>query len=89
VRRYLDALASGNTARARSYLAQGDPTEAWFMDSSAHVTSLHHTTNPDGTIGIQADIATAKGEYYVTFTVQPTASGGAIITDHTAIKPNG
>jgi hypothetical protein len=86
VRRYLDALAAGNAALARTYLSQGDPTEASFMNSSAHIASLHHSNNPDGTIGVQADIETSSGEYYVTFTVQPIANGG-LITDHTAIKP--
>jgi cytoskeletal protein RodZ len=86
VRLYLDALAHGRTAEARSYLASGEPTESSFMDASANVTSLRTTQNADGTFKVDADLNTSNGEYYITFAVQ-VSPGGAVIIDHTAIKP--
>ncbi|HVS45741.1 MAG TPA: hypothetical protein VMS32_03670 [Verrucomicrobiae bacterium] len=86
VRLYLDALARGNTAEARSYLSSGEPSESSFMDRSARLTSLNTTQNADGTYKVDTDLTTANGEYYITFTVN-VAPGGAVITDHVAIKP--
>jgi len=86
VRLYLNALAHGNTAEARSYLVQGEPTESSFMDSSAQITSIRNTLNSDGTYKVDVDLTTSGGEYYVTFAVE-VLPGGATIVDHTAIKP--
>jgi hypothetical protein len=86
VRLYLDALARGNTAEARSYLSSGEPSESSFMDRSARLASLNTTQNADGTYKVDTDLTTANGEYYITFTVN-VAPGGAVITDHVAIKP--
>ena len=85
-RLYLDALSRGKTAEARSYLASGEPTESSFMDASAHIVSLRSSPNADGSYKVDADLTTSNGEYYVAFTVEVTP-GGAVITDHTSIKP--
>ncbi len=87
VRSYLSALSRGDTGTARTFLANGSmPTEASFMDASAHIDSLRETKNSDGSYAVAADVMTSKGEYYITFTVQVGPDSGTI-TDHTAIKP--
>jgi hypothetical protein len=86
VRYYLDALARGDVGEARSYLSGSDPTESSFMTHSAHLTSLHASAAGGSTYDVNADVSTSQGEYFITFTVD-VEPGGAIITDHTAIKP--
>jgi hypothetical protein len=83
VRSYLSAMASGNRALATTYLANGTPGEV-FMDSTAHVVSLKSTASGTG-FHVAAEVQTAAGDYAVTFSVQPGASG-LQITDHYAIK---
>ncbi|HEY1429413.1 MAG TPA: hypothetical protein VGF18_07555 [Candidatus Tumulicola sp.] len=83
VRSYLSAVASGNRALATTYLASGVPGEV-FMDQTARVVSLKSSEAGSG-YRVSADVVTSNGEYAVTFSVAPGASG-LQITDHYAIK---
>ena len=83
VRSYLSAVASGNRALATTYLAGGVPGEV-FMDSTAHVVSLKSASAGSG-YRVSADVITSNGEYALTFSLSPGASG-LQITDHYAIK---
>jgi hypothetical protein len=83
VRSYLSAVASGNRALATTYLAGGVPGEV-FMDSGAHVVSLKSASAGTG-YRVSADVVTSNGEYALTFSLSPGASG-LQITDHYAIK---
>jgi hypothetical protein len=83
VRSYLSAVASGNRALATTYLAGGVPGEV-FMDSTAHVVSLNSASSGTG-YRVSADVVTSNGEYALTFSLSPGASG-LQITDHYAIK---
>lgn len=56
------------------------------MDSSARILSITPEAPSGKQYHVAADVQTANGEYYITFTLQQT-SGGLQITDHTAIKP--
>jgi len=85
VRLYLDAMARGDLNEARSYLSHGNASET-FMNRSAHLNFVRPTQNSDGTWLVNADVTTDSGEYFFTFTVS-VQPGGAVITDHTAIKP--
>lgn len=82
---YLTALARGDESSAASYLASGLPSEK-FMTADAKITSIGSTKNSDGSFNVSADVQTASGEYFETFTVRSGANG-LQITDHTAIKP--
>ena len=83
VRSYLGALARGDRATATTYLARGLPGEV-FMDPGARVVSLH--AEPAGSqYRVTAEIATATGAYYATFTLE-SGTGGLQIVDHYAIK---
>jgi hypothetical protein len=85
VRSYLEALARGDRATAASYLAHGLPSET-FMSSDAHVESIRSANVGSEQYRVTADVQTATGEYYVTFTVEE-GPAGLQITDHYAIKP--
>jgi hypothetical protein len=85
VRSYLGALAGGDKARAASYLAHGTPTET-FMNSNSHIESIRSANVGAQQYQVTADVQTASGEYYVTFTVEQGPTG-LLITDHYAIKP--
>ncbi|MDQ2679657.1 MAG: hypothetical protein M3Y21_01350 [Candidatus Eremiobacteraeota bacterium] len=87
VRRYLGALIAGNPGTAQALLAGGSPTEQSFIDGRSTITSVTPNKNADGTYSVGAEVATAKGTYYITFTVSQEPSG-LIITDHYAIKAN-
>ncbi|MHB1552235.1 MAG: hypothetical protein ACYCX6_13725 [Vulcanimicrobiaceae bacterium] len=82
VERYIDALKRGDTGAAAAMLASGSPTESAFIGSSTRIQSLSQRRNADGSYKVDADLATSKGEYFITFTVS-----GGIITAKTAIKP--
>ncbi len=82
VERYIDALERGDTGAAAAMLASGSPTESAFIGSSTRIQSLSQRRNADGSYKVDADLATSKGEYFITFTVS-----GGIITAKTAIKP--
>jgi hypothetical protein len=84
VRSYIGALARGDRSGAASYLATGSPSES-FVDSSARVQSVHVDPSGNGTYKAGADVQTASGEYYITFTLAQ-GPGGLQITDHFAIK---
>jgi hypothetical protein len=85
VRSYLGALARGDRAAATAYLANGTPSEN-FMNSDAHVQSIRSASNGGQSYTVTADVQTASGEYYITFTVAP-GPAGLQITDHYSIKP--
>jgi len=84
VRAYLTDLSRGNTSGASGYLSTGSPSEP-FMDSSAKIQSIHADATGRGTYKVGADVQTATGEYYITFTLAP-GPGGLQIQDHFAIK---
>ncbi|MGC1382126.1 MAG: hypothetical protein WA814_14015, partial [Candidatus Baltobacteraceae bacterium] len=86
VRSYLGALARGDRATAASYLAHGTPNEP-FMNSLAHVATIHSASAGPQQYEVTADVQTPEGEYYVTFTLQQ-GPGGLQITDHYTIKPH-
>ncbi len=84
VRAYLGDLSRGDRSGASGYLATGSPNEP-FMDSSAKIQSVHADATGRGTYKVGADVQTATGEYYITFTLSP-GPGGLQIQDHFAIK---
>lgn len=86
VRQYLSAIIHGEQAAAQSLLATGSaPTEQSFLDSQSTISSVTPAKNADGTYSVGAEVATAKGTYYITFTVSQEPDG-LLITDHYAIK---
>lgn len=85
VRSYLEALAHGDRAGAASYLAHGLPSET-FMNPDARIESIRSANIGAQQYRVTADVQTASGEYYVTFTVE-NGPLGLQITDHYAIKP--
>ncbi len=84
VRSYLQALSRGDRPGAAAYLAHGTPSES-FMSSGSHIQSIRSANVGAGAYKVTADIETANGEYYVTFTLEP-GPAGLQITDHYAIK---
>jgi hypothetical protein len=85
VRSYLEALSRGDRAAAGSYLAHGTPSET-FMGSGSHIESIRSASESAGQYKVTADVQTAAGEYFVTFTLE-SGPTGLQITDHYAIKP--
>ncbi len=85
VREYLAALARGDKATAASYLQSGLPTET-FLNASAHVLSVRAARVGAGSYSASADVQTASGEYYITFTLEPGPAGLQIV-EHDWIKP--
>jgi hypothetical protein len=84
VRSYLQALSRGDRPGAAAYLAHGAPSET-FMSSGSHIASVRSASVGSGTYKVTADVETASGEYYITFTLEP-GPAGLEITDHYAIK---
>ena len=84
VRSYLKALSRGDRPGAAAYLAHGAPSET-FMNSGSHIASVRSASVGPGTYKVTADVETASGEYYITFTLEP-GPAGLEITDHYAIK---
>lgn len=84
VRSYLQALARGDRAAASSYLASGSPNET-FMTPDSRIESIRSSSVGPQQYRVTADVQTASGEYYVTFTVEQNPSG-LTITDHFSIK---
>lgn len=84
VRSYLEALAHGDRSGASSYLASGTPNET-FMTPDSHIESIRSSSVGPQQYRVTADVQTASGEYYVTFTVEQSP-GGLSITDHFSIK---
>ena len=78
---------AGDAARASTLLASSASGigEERFIDAESRITSVVATPNADGTYKVEAEIVTAKGPYYDTFTVSRGAAGYAI-ADHYAIK---
>lgn len=67
------------------YLGNGVPDED-FIDENTRITGMSSTRNADGSYKVAVNMQTAKGEYYETFVVAPSANGARIL-DKTAIKP--
>lgn len=91
MRRYLDALITGNDAGAYASfgVAPGDPnvrlTEAAFIDRTSRIVSLR-TTHADVTgATVEAEVTSTHGAYYVTYHVS-RAPGGAVIDGHDYIR---
>jgi len=55
------------------------------MSSGSHISSIRSASVGPDTYKVTADVETASGEYYVTFTLEP-GPAGLEITDHYAIK---
>ena len=85
MRSYLQALARGDRATAATYLERGPPNES-FMANDAHIESIHSMAMGEEEYRVTADVQTAAGEYYLTFTVEESG-GGLQITDHYTTKP--
>jgi hypothetical protein len=85
VRSYLDALAHGDRSTAATYLTHGLPNET-FMSQGARIESIRSASVGPQQYHVTADVFTASGEYYDTFTVEAGPSGLAI-ADHYWIKP--
>jgi hypothetical protein len=85
VRSYLDALAHGDRSTAAAYLTHGLPNET-FMSQGARIESIRSASVGPQQYHVTADVFTASGEYYDTFTVEAGPSGLAI-ADHYWIKP--
>jgi outer membrane biosynthesis protein TonB len=85
VRSYLQALEHGDRSGAAAYLASGAPSET-FMTPDSHIESIRSSSLGAQQYRVTADVQTASGEYYVTFTVEQSP-GGLAITDHYSIKP--
>lgn len=84
VRSYLQALSRGDRPGAAAYLAHGTPSET-FMGSGSHIESIRSASVGPQAYKVTADVQTASGEYYVTFTLE-RGPAGLQITDHYAIK---
>jgi hypothetical protein len=85
VRSYLEALARGDRSTAASYLANGAPSET-FMTSGSRIETIRAANVGPQQYHVTADVETASGEYFATFTVEQGPIG-LQITDHYAIKP--
>lgn len=55
------------------------------MSSGSRIASIRSASVGPNTYKVTADVETASGEYYVTFTLEP-GPAGLQITDHYAIK---
>jgi hypothetical protein len=84
VRSYLEALTRGDRPAAAAYLSHGVPSET-FVNSASRIQSIRSASVGADHYKVTADIQTASGEYYVTFTLEP-GPAGLEITDHYAIK---
>jgi hypothetical protein len=84
VRSYLHALARGDQPTATDYLVSGLPNET-YMTSAAKINSVDGVKNSDGSYKVTADVSTAEGEYFETFTVK-NGPYGLQISDHYTIK---
>jgi hypothetical protein len=92
VRSYLNELSSGDDATAAAAL--GAPagsraarlSEKEFADRSMRIVKLDAHGTVD-TASVNVDLTTSKGAYFAQFTLRRSASGAALIVDHTFIKP--
>ena len=91
VRSYIGALARGDESAGYAALG-GSPgdrglalSEQAFIDSSAHITSLHATKVDESSATVECEISSAKGTYYATYHVT-LGPRGATITQHDYIK---
>jgi hypothetical protein len=91
VRRYLDALITGNENAAYAALgaSPGDPnaqlSEEAFIDRSARIGSMRTTaTNATGST-VEVEISSSRGSYYGTYHVT-SGPNGPVIDQHDYIK---
>jgi hypothetical protein len=85
-RDYLSAVMHGDNRTANSALGKSpnslpDFAEQSFLTPSSQINSVHATANGDGTYKVEAEVASSKGTYFVTFQVSRN-----VITEHFAIK---
>ena len=92
VRFYLNALARGDDAAARTVLdgPRGSPalriSEKEFADSSLRIVKLDaHGISDSATVNV--DLSTAKGPYFEQFSLRRLPTGAAVIIEHTFIRP--
>lgn len=87
VRRYLEAVAHGDDAGAHAALGgSGSLDESQFLDPSMRITSISASRGANGSTNVQAEMRTARGDYFGTFVVDPS---GTRITDHVVIPVGG
>ena len=87
VRRYIDAVKSGDDAGA--YAALGGTGgnrlyEQQYLDPTARITSMSSTRTSGSAAKVQVEMTSPKGQYFLTFTVD-----GTRITDHAIIPVGG
>lgn len=92
VRFYLGALARGDDASARTALdgPRGSPalrlSEKEFADPSLRIVKLDaHGISDSATVNV--DLSTSKGAYFEQFSLRRSATGAAVIIEHTFIRP--
>jgi len=92
VRFYLNALARGDDASARTVLdgprgsASLDLGEKEFTDQSLRIVKLDaHGVSDSATVNV--DLSTYKGAYFEQFSLRRLPSGAAVIIEHTFIRP--
>jgi len=74
VLRYLNAVANGDDSTARSALGDGDISgDVQFLDPSYRVTSVSTKAAGNGDTDVEVEFRTARGEYFGTFRVDPSA----------------
>ncbi len=78
VRSYIEALRSGDPQTAASYLGNGSPDES-FINSSAHIVSMHTAREADGSFVVAVTLSTPSGSYLETFDVSSAADGSKIL----------
>jgi len=88
VRRFLEAVAHGDDATAYSTLGStsGSLDEVQFLDPSMRITSVSSSRAASGGTNVQVDLRTVRGQYFGTFSVDPS---GTRITQHTVIPVGG
>ncbi|HEV3090149.1 MAG TPA: hypothetical protein VGX91_01765 [Candidatus Cybelea sp.] len=86
VRSYLEALARGDRATARSYMASGETPSEDFMNPGSQIASMRSQDAGDGRYKVTVDVRNGSDEYYDTFELEP-GPAGLQITGSFAIKP--
>ncbi len=91
VRRYLNALVSGNESAAYAALgaAPGDPnarlSEEAFVDHGTHIVSMRtNASDPTGAT-VEVELSSTRGTYYATYHVR-NGPNGPVIDQHDYIR---
>ena len=76
VRRFLSAVANGDDQAAYATLGgnSGSLDEAQYLDPTLRITSMSSSRNAAGGTDVQVELRTAKGQYYGTFSVNPSGT---------------